>query len=112
MRGYYHLVTGLAEYRAGRFERSVDALARAREALPQTRHAEHASLDLIEAMARRAKQPQEASDLLRRGIDRIDREVPRPEDGQLNSGSGVENWLIAQVLRREAEASVPRPTGE
>jgi len=52
----------------------------------------------------RLGQPAEAKAALDEGIVLLDKQVPPPRQYNDAIGGGVENWLVCQILRREAEA--------
>ena len=95
---WFALSKALAEYRGGRFDSCLDYLKRTE---PITTPTARATADLLGAMAqRRLGHAEEARSLLGRARERIEKEVGKPGVDRLE---GSENWLICQVLRREAE---------
>jgi serine/threonine protein kinase/tetratricopeptide (TPR) repeat protein len=91
---------GLVEYRGGDH---VEALAALDEARGRNRSA-GATADLLTAMClHRLGQRSEAMECLKGATSRFDAEVPEPgADAQGN----LEDYLVFQVLRREAEAMI------
>ena len=99
---WLHLSKGLAEYRAGEghYEAAVRHLDLSRPGL-SVRNAE-VTVDLLRAMClHRLERAADAWAAYQDARRRFDRDVIRAGEGDLGDG-GVENWLILQVIRREA----------
>jgi hypothetical protein len=94
------MTKGLAEYRAGHFEAALKFVDQAQSLNVASAKA---TIDLIRAMAHQKLNHQDqAKEFLAKAIARMN-ELPKPGVEPL---SGAENWLICQVLRREAEKLV------
>jgi len=105
---FFLITRGIAEYRAARYDAAVASLTAGRDRLVQWRvdesfHSVVATADYFLAMAhRRAGRDAEARDAFRRAEQRVRSNVPAAGAGYLRGA--VENWLICQTARREAEA--------
>jgi tetratricopeptide (TPR) repeat protein len=106
-RPWFRMTKGIAEYRAGRFAEAIEYLTAGREGMDPHRDAENfetgtATADLFLAMAHyRLGHADDARAALRRAAGRIDSNVPSA--GRDYIGGALENWLICQTIRREAE---------
>jgi hypothetical protein len=95
---WFSLSKGLAEYRAGRFSSCLEYMDKT-EAI--TSPAARATADLLRAMAhQRMGHAAEAQSFLDKAHERMEKEVAKPGVDRIESS---ENWLICQVLRREAD---------
>jgi eukaryotic-like serine/threonine-protein kinase len=97
----------LAEFRRGNFRAALQSLPdrRLSESPP-----EQATVELVSAMAHHALGEQDkAVSALAGARDIIERRVPRAGAGDLGLYSGIENWLLCRVIRREAESKL-RPS--
>jgi len=97
----------LAEYRAGRFDAAAEWAEKARAV---DSFAGQATLDLLTAMAhQKAGRSEEARRWLRQAQERIRTQVPQPGVDDLVAS---ENYLVCEIIRREAEALVEgKPSG-
>jgi tetratricopeptide (TPR) repeat protein len=104
---WYPLAKGMAEYRAGEtdpphLQTALEWFDRAKK--KNTSSPYLASADFYAAMAHhRLNHPAEAKLAFEAALRRMEAEVPVAGVGDLADG-GVENWLICQVARREAES--------
>jgi tetratricopeptide (TPR) repeat protein len=95
---WFSLSKSLGEYRAGRFDSALQMLEKADAVKPA---AAKATVELIKAMTcQQLKRAGDAKELLASAIGRIDRELTKSDAVTV---AGPENWLICQILRREAE---------
>lgn len=101
-----HLLMGLAEYRAGRFDDAIGWLEKCRAVSDHPSRT--AAADALLAMAHhRLGNPQAARSALTRCAERMEKDLPAANSGDLtDTGTAIENWLIAHVLLREAEALI------
>jgi tetratricopeptide (TPR) repeat protein len=114
---FFLITRGMAEYRAARYDVAVASLTAGRDRLVQWRvdesfHSVVATADYFLAMAHhRAGRDPEARDAFRRAEERVRSNVPAAGAAYLRGA--VENWLICQTARREAEALLSAgPTGD
>ena len=99
---WFHLCKGLADYRRGEYESAISSLARARSLNPADAQA---TLDLLTAMANhRLSRPEQAREWFERGVLKMDTQLPKAGEDDL--GVNPENWLVAHIIRREAEALI------
>jgi hypothetical protein len=104
---WFNLCKGIARYRCGKYDESIDA---AQKALIPDRITRAGSAQLVEAMAQwRKGMHAEAQSTLREATERLDRGLARPGVDDL-ARDGLEDWLICQVIRRQAEKLIP-PAG-
>jgi serine/threonine protein kinase len=103
-----HLIKGMAEYRAGHFSEAIDWLRDVR----RSEFMQHrAAAAFFRALAhQRLHQTAEAAAALFEGQRMADR-LPAAGLADLRDGGdgGVENWLLCQIARREAEALISPP---
>lgn len=99
---YFQLGKGIAEYRAGHFDEAARWLSRARSGMDGGEGTGEAEADLFLAMAlQKSGRPAEAGEPLGRATRAMDATFPRPGVGDL--GTWPQDWLICQIIRREAE---------
>jgi tetratricopeptide (TPR) repeat protein len=99
---WFRLCKGLADYRAGHYESALDSLQRA-QALDSSYG--KATVELLFAMTQqRMGHAAKAREWLDQATRRLDEQLPRA--GKDDLGGSPENYLIACILRREAEALV------
>jgi hypothetical protein len=98
---WFQMCKGLADYRSGRFTAAADRLAKL--SIPDNPTA-MLTIRLLRAMSRLRAGDPAAADALRATLEDIDRQLPKP--GAEDLGEGPENFLICQILRREAEQLV------
>lgn len=104
---WYTLCKGIALYRAGKYD---DCIERMQKALTPDRLARAGTAQLVQAMAQwRKGMHTEAQSTFREAADRLDRGLARPGVDDL-ARDGLEDWLICQVFRRQAEKLIP-PAG-
>src|SRR5262249_30462561 len=97
---------GMAEYRAGRLERSVESL---RKAEPLAESPLKAALHFMLSMAyQRLNRPEEAKAAYQQALRDVELEYGTPDRYQPEKGAWT-HWLHSQVLRREAEAVLKQP---
>jgi tetratricopeptide (TPR) repeat protein len=113
---WYPLAKGMAEYRAGEadpahYERAIDWLTRAKRR--NRVDAFVATADFYLAMAHhRLGHTDEARAALAAAVKRADAKLPRAGGDDLLVGGPVENWLICNVARREAERLLRAATSQ
>ena len=104
-RAWFRLLKGLVEYRRGHHGEAVACLeghGRAFGAYAPDR----ATSDFLLAMAHhRLGHAEQARSLFNDARQYVHRELP--EAGAQDLSVGVENWLVCQVIRREAEQLIP-----
>ncbi len=99
---WFCMTKALAEYRAGRFESALQFLEKAKVIKSATAQA---TMGLIAAMAQsRLGNPAAAKAALDQALMRISADVREPTAA--TPIDAPENWLICQILRREAEETV------
>lgn len=97
---WFSMCKGFALYRNGQFQQAIDMLQRAitPDHMPRS-----PTVLLIQAMAQwKAGQRTEARSTLHQATERLDTSLPKAGIDDLGSG-GIENWLMAQTVRRQAE---------
>jgi tetratricopeptide (TPR) repeat protein/tRNA A-37 threonylcarbamoyl transferase component Bud32 len=100
-RAWFRLLKGLAEYRRGHYEAAVGCLEGNGRAFG-TYAPDRATSDFLLAMAHhRLGHAERARGLFNDARQYVRRELP--EAGAQDLSTGVENWLVCQVIRREAE---------
>jgi hypothetical protein len=102
------LLQGMAEYRAGRFEQSVEWLEKCHTAPCDDYggRARTVAADAYTALARQQMgQGREAQAVLEHASQQAAHHLPALDSGELNHG-GVENWLVAHIALREATSVV------
>jgi eukaryotic-like serine/threonine-protein kinase len=108
---WFQMAKGMAEYRAGHFEAAIDWLTRSRQA-----HDNLAALATIEtflAMANyRLGHESDARTQLGLATHRVETQLPKAGVDALPATGEMENWLIAHVALREAEALIGAATVE
>jgi hypothetical protein len=66
-----------------------------------------ATADLLVAMAsQRLGEPEKATLALKEALERIKSDLPALSDEQPLTGMNLEDWLVCQTLRREAEGLI------
>ena len=99
---WFRMCKGMAEYRGGKYAEALDSLQRARGV---DNSYGQAGIELLMAMCHQGLgDGEKARDFLRRATVRLDEQLPRP--GEDDIGSSPEIFLIAVILRREAEKVV------
>jgi hypothetical protein len=100
---WFHLCKGMAEYRRGRFDSAVTHLEKSRSLNPTGKSVNLEALDLLFlAMAcQRLGKADEAARWLDQARKHMDRRLPK---GGGDQGSSWWDLVMAQVVRREAEA--------
>ena len=100
---WFSLCQGMALYRAGQLPQAIDVLENAKTPDRITRTT---TAEFFQAMAHwRQGQHSEAQSMLKESLDRLDRELPKAGAEDLGK-YGVEDWLICQTARRQAEALI------
>jgi hypothetical protein len=97
----------MMEYRAGRFDIAADCLLKSAET--ETMKEARATPQLYLAMAYyRMGRTEEARVTLADAVRRVDGQVARVGDPDLGTyvHEWMENWLICQIARREAESLI------
>jgi serine/threonine protein kinase/tetratricopeptide (TPR) repeat protein len=103
---------GLLRYRAGDFPGAIEWF---RKIQPKSADSHGPTADFYLAMAQhRVGREYDARRTLKRAIESIEKPIYRPGEGDLGF-AGLDNWLICQIARREAEALMvddnsPHPT--
>jgi serine/threonine protein kinase len=113
-RGFWErLVEGLLDYRSGQFEQAAAGLALSLADCPEDAYSLRAAIEMYLAMSQSGlRQEAEALATFRHARMLMDAHLGKPSLDDLGQG-GLENWLIAQVARREAERLfVPRLPSE
>jgi eukaryotic-like serine/threonine-protein kinase len=103
---YFQFAKGLAEYRAGHFDEAVRWL---KQVLDHEGYYERAAAaDAVLAMAQfQLKQPEEARATLAKAVKIAGANMPKP-DSQ-NYGLVWNDWLICEILMREAQSLIEGP---
>jgi WD40 repeat protein/tetratricopeptide (TPR) repeat protein len=94
------LAKGISEYRAGRYESAIQWLTKQS---PASQGGDVEAKLFLAMSQQRAGHAIEADDTLQQA-ERIMRSMPQP--GRADLGEPVQDWLICQAVRREAEAVV------
>jgi serine/threonine protein kinase/tetratricopeptide (TPR) repeat protein len=103
LKAWFSLGYGMALYRRGDFQAATEPLQAALTPPDATRHP---MATLFLAMAdHRLGREHDARQQLAEATRELDQNLPNATDGDLD-GVGVENWLMCQVARREAEALI------
>jgi serine/threonine protein kinase/Flp pilus assembly protein TadD len=103
LKAWFSLCYGMALYRRGDFQAATEPL---RTALTPADATRHPTATLFLAMAdHRLGRSHDARQQLAEATRELDQNLPNAMDGDLD-GVGVENWLMCQVVRREAEALI------
>ena len=98
----YQLCDGMAEYRSGDFQRSVEMLEKS--VASGLRVEPRATALSFEAMAKhRLHQDEQAKADLDRAHALLEKEIARPDADIIQFDSTVQDWLICQIARREAD---------
>lgn len=101
-RPWFRLSMGIGHLRAGRLDTAIKWIAEAQTALDAGPG--QAIADLYLAIAhQRSGRTAEARTHLSQGVDTIENQLLTPNEGEL---SDLENWLICQIARREAEGLI------
>jgi tetratricopeptide (TPR) repeat protein len=120
---WFRIASGLAKIRAAQASRvptkaqelcaDADAvLLKARQSLNFEGHGE-ATIDYLRALAAHvAGRPADARQFLNDADAFLAGFDPKPGAGDLHGTSGVENWLICQIVRREAHAMIDVPAAK
>jgi tetratricopeptide (TPR) repeat protein len=100
----WHLLSkGIGEFRSGRFEPAIEWLGK----VHPLNAARDSTVDFFLAMAHhRLGHAEEARDALSKGVKLIDHWLPTYPTVSGEETSGIENWLICQIMRREAEGLI------
>jgi hypothetical protein len=102
---FFKITRGMADYRAGRYEAAVSILQDANADLPGA--AERATTQLVTAMAyQKMGKGEDAAGAMAQAMELIDGKLARPGSDDL--GPGAENWVICQIVKREADRVVGR----
>jgi serine/threonine protein kinase len=103
-RGFWErMVDGLLDYRSGQFEQAAAGLGLSLSGCPEDAYALRAATEMYLAMTQSSlRQEAEALATFRHARMLMEAHLGRPSLDDLGPG-GLENWLIAQVARREAE---------
>jgi len=102
---FFKITRGMADYRAGRYEAAVSILQDANADLPGA--AERATTQLVTAMAyQKMGKGEDAAGAMAQAMDLIDAKLAKPGSDDL--GPGAENWVICQIVKREAARVVGR----
>ena len=102
LKSWFVLCKGVALYRYGQYQRSIELL---QQVQPPERVTRFATARLFQAMAQwRSGMRDEAQSTLRDATDRIDRSVAKAGVDEIEAD--IENWLICQVMRRQAEQMI------
>jgi len=110
---WFHLAAAIARYREGKFQ---EALARLQTAEAQVGNQVycHVLIELFRAMSlQRLEQQEAARQSLEDAIKRLDEIAPKPPeagDTPPDYGSGWHDYLMCELVRREAEAVVRSET--
>jgi eukaryotic-like serine/threonine-protein kinase len=111
---WFHLVSGLAEYRAGNFEAAIECLQKCISSPAGQLYCDESAL-VVQAMAEhRLGRSADARETLKRADQLIAERVAKLEQGPL---VGWQEWIRLNVLRREAQALIDpekvssQPTG-
>lgn len=105
LRAWFSLRYGMALYRREDFKAAIESVQNALSPPSATRHP---VATLFLAMANHhLGHDDKAHVQLHEAIHELDRELPNETEGDLTLGIvGVENWLMCQIFRREAEALI------
>ncbi len=105
-RRWRQLTKALVEYRSGRFPSAVDWLEKSRKLPPEppAPHLEAQTLLVLAMAHHRLGHMDQARSLFAEATKIIDGQLPKADSGAL--GEAWPDWIIAHVLRREAEAAI------
>lgn len=106
LHAWFSLCHALALYRNGQYSQCLQTVqgAMSPQRLPRLPTAQ-----LLEVMARWHTAPTaDTYTELRQITDRTDHELPRPTVDDLGQGLNIEDWLICQIVRRQAENLIRR----
>lgn len=93
---------GMAEYRFGHYEQAIAWLSKAADGKDRWRDPE---CELFLAMAcGKTGQPEKARAALERAVHLMDTSLPRPGEGDM--GQMAQDWVLCQLVHREAEALI------
>jgi tetratricopeptide (TPR) repeat protein len=112
--GWFELSKGLAEYRAGRFAAALQWLDKARYhcgdiVYGDPRYPEGTTLALTAMAHHRLGHAAEARESLDQAA-RLTNQLPKP--GETDLGNGAHNWVVLQIILREARGVVgAQPAG-
>ena len=101
---WFNMCKGFALYRNGQYTQAIDMFQRAitPDSMPRS-----PTILLLQAMAQwKAGQRTEARSTLHQATERLDASLPKPGIDDL--GTSLENWLMAQTVRRQAEMLIQR----
>jgi Flp pilus assembly protein TadD len=102
------LTAGLAAYRAGEFEKALELLEEARPIFRTKSYpADAANEALIALCLKRLGRDASAAESARQAQAWFDEKAPILGVESLNHRGGAENWLICQIIFREARAEFP-----
>ena len=99
---WFRLCKGLADYRTGRYESALDSLQRAQGF--DSSYGKATAESLVAMTHQRLGDAEKAREWLARATQRLDEQLPQA--GKDDLGGAPENYLIACIIRREAEALV------
>jgi tetratricopeptide (TPR) repeat protein len=101
---WFLLAKAMAEYRAGEFQDALTGFERAKQAQSNNAYS-LAIINLFLAMSHhRLGHADAARDRLAEGVQIIDKQLPKTGSGDV--GEGWHDWLMCQLVRREAETLV------
>jgi len=108
---WFKLGRGLLEYRNGRYAEAIDVLDQGLSTGLTSNLVSALTAELLKTMSRfQLGQVNEARAELPKILERIDHDLAQPGVDDIGNG-GLENCLICQILRREAESLIPdKPT--
>jgi tetratricopeptide (TPR) repeat protein len=105
LESWFSLGKSFALYRLGRFPECLDWADRCITIADGDQAARTVATTLLQALAHhRLGRGAEAKAAMQRAVNRMEQEMPKPGQEDLDAQPwGIENWLIANTLRREAE---------
>jgi hypothetical protein len=111
--GFYkwgYATRALAAYRAGDADKTVHWIRKSQESqgYADEPRVQALALSLLAMAQHQLGQPEEAREALAQVDELIDERLPKLATGEL--GAGWHDWLIAQILRREAAGLVAGST--
>jgi tetratricopeptide (TPR) repeat protein len=102
---WFRMAKSLSLYRCGDYRGCAQLVELCKREQDRDNAPRTATCDLLLAMSnQRLGESASAEAVLDRAEQRIERDLPKPGRGDLSSG--LENWLVCQTLRREAEALI------
>jgi tetratricopeptide (TPR) repeat protein len=106
------LARGLADYRAGRYQASIDVLRRCQARLADVFASTRIRADFVIALClHHLGRDDEAAATYRQAVAQFDEQLGVPRVDDLDAGS-LDNWLSCHVTRREAEAVFGKPNAD